>query len=128
MNIKKLIIISFVLILFAVIITIANGLFAKNEDNHHIIEQHNDIAKQEKNVDCGDFDGEQDAKENDDKLPVYDVSYINDCLLALGGNCQWGVQLYNSDYLYVSESSPVSSASVIKVYIMEYAFTLVENG
>ena len=59
---------------------------------------------------------------------VPDVSAVSGKLSTLGGRCQWGVHMYNSGFSYKTESIKAPSASIIKVFIMEYAFSLIERG
>lgn len=56
------------------------------------------------------------------------IQIINDTLCNVSGKCQWAFRVYPEGEINMSQSEPVPSASVIKVFIMEYAFTLVQNG
>lgn len=56
------------------------------------------------------------------------VGSINKKSGKLSGNVQWGVKFYKDNYEYTTESKSIPSASVIKVYIMEYIFDQEKNG
>lgn len=47
---------------------------------------------------------------------------------GVSGECQWGYQIFSSGELYMTEAKAVPSASVIKVFIMEYAFEQITKG
>lgn len=53
---------------------------------------------------------------------------IGDLLAPQTGECYYGIHLYRSGYQYQTQSKRVPSASVIKVFIMEYAFWCVGQG
>lgn len=44
------------------------------------------------------------------------------------GNCQWGYHIFSTGEEYITDSRPMPSASIIKVFIMEYAFDQIEKG
>ncbi len=44
------------------------------------------------------------------------------------GTVQWGLSVYDTDFRYATPAKPVPSASVIKVFIMEYLYDLMEQG
>ena len=56
------------------------------------------------------------------------VEKINEAAKGLSGDIDWGVHCFGDDYKYISDSNSVSSASVIKLFIMEYAFDQEKNG
>ena len=60
--------------------------------------------------------------------PLFETSFVDEAIKNVPGNVQWGLHLYNADYEYATPSSPVPSASVIKVFIMEYAYDLITKG
>lgn len=53
---------------------------------------------------------------------------MKDSFGTVSGTCQWGVYTFgDSSYIY-NRSEAVPSASVIKLFIMEYTFALMERG
>ena len=56
------------------------------------------------------------------------VDTINKAAKDIPGDIDWGVHCYVDDFRYVSDSNPVKSASVIKLFIMEYAFYMESCG
>lgn len=65
-----------------------------------------------------------------DEQTTYDdyVNTIKSHMDTINGDCQWGFYLFGDDTGYSTESYAVPSASIIKVFIMEYAFSLTEKG
>lgn len=52
---------------------------------------------------------------------------VSNCFSDVKGTCQWGIYDFDSGAAYINDSESVPSASVIKVFIMEYAFHRVHN-
>ena len=53
---------------------------------------------------------------------------MKDTFANVTGNCQWGVYAFDDGAYIYNRSEAVPSASVIKLFIMEYTFALVERG
>ena len=47
---------------------------------------------------------------------------------SVQGNCQWGYNMYGENASYISSSFAAPSASVIKLFIMEYAYNQMCSG
>lgn len=58
---------------------------------------------------------------SDEELNEY-TEYISGQASAVQGQVQWGIHLYGSDFSYTEGFGAVPSASVIKVFIMEYIY------
>lgn len=67
--------------------------------------------------------GEATAPE-DDKYKLI----ISDNFKNFGGDFSYSLHMYGSGYRAANESKPMKSASVIKLFIMEYAYSLMEKG
>lgn len=57
-----------------------------------------------------------------------DIQAINASANSVSGKVQWAVKFYDTNYEYSTESYKAPSASVIKVFIMEYIYDRVQNG
>ncbi len=72
---------------------------------------------------------EPETEENPDKdtLLGYAIE-VKSNMDNVSGDCQWGFKVYPSGLRYSTDSFKAPSASVIKIFIMEYAYDLIENG
>lgn len=70
---------------------------------------------------------EEVSQDENTQNPQYrdDIAFYMD---NVNGECQWGYTIFSTDETYHTESKAVPSASVIKVFIMEYAFEQIEDG
>ncbi len=72
-----------------------------------------------------------ESKENSEKHADKKQTLIEIAEQSMGnvqGKCQWGFSLFSEGVSYTAASYAAPSASVIKVFIMEYAFSLIEKG
>ena len=53
---------------------------------------------------------------------------IQDAFSGFDGKLSYGIHMYDSGYMNVYNNSQMKSASVIKLFIMEYAFELMKKG
>lgn len=75
--------------------------------------------------------GTNSANPATDEPPEHKDDYtriVTEGMKAVSGKCQWGYCVFPEGKVHMSESVPVPSASVIKVFIMEYVFEEVSKG
>lgn len=117
----------FVVSVSFVVMVCAGILFAK-----YYTSGKNDVAEQgiQENTEEKSGSLKEQEQENTMQTKTSDeyTDIMNRYMSSVSGNCQWGYNIYGENVSYISNSFAAPSASVIKLFIMEYAFDLVEKG
>lgn len=93
----------------------------------------NQNMKEEHNYSAEDIVDDLHKPENQSLIEENDVreSYkeiVEQHMNKVQGICDWGFCVFDDEISYISSSKPVPSASVIKIFIMEYIYDLIEKS
>lgn len=56
------------------------------------------------------------------------VDSVDSKISEISESSGWGIHIYGSDYTHIYNSEKAVSASLIKIFIMEYAYSLISEG
>ena len=110
----------FIVFLLLSTLVLLSGYYLANNDNKYENKQ-NDLCDAE-------ILHNEDNADTIQNMSNFDTAFVDNMISNVNGSVQWGVHTYNNDFEYKSASFPVPSASVIKVFIMEYAYDCILNG
>ncbi len=71
---------------------------------------------------------EPSKKKPEQEVTQEHLNVMKKAMANVSGECQWGYKIFSTGEEYMTEGKAVPSASVIKVFIMEYAFDQITQG
>lgn len=75
-----------------------------------------------------EVDSKGDNENTNIRLSQKYIDIVDAQLKKINGNVQYGIHNYDENSLYISGVKQLKSASVIKIFIMEYAFNRIASG
>lgn len=87
-----------------------------------------EIQLEKKKNEIVEVDSENESENTNIQLSQKYIDIVDTQLKKISGNVQYGIHNYGDNSLYISGTRQSKSASVIKLFIMEYAFDKITSG